>query len=254
MADKNPPLPADVPWSPAAGILFIVFFFLISLLAAFLGHVFPRHWGIGPHVFFTQGCLLIALSAFLFVKAGSLARLRRLSALHGVRPVVLLKKSGIPVILSGLAIYVWFLLNAYMRSRLGYTIEEQPQVQWLRDYRTVFGKYEFYGVLFTIIIVAPLAEEVLYRMLLYFPLRYRIGPVKATVVVSLLFAVLHVYITESGPEFVMSALLIIGHLFILSILFTVMLERTRSLLAPILAHMVYNGAVVLLVVRGLAST
>jgi membrane protease YdiL (CAAX protease family) len=80
------------------------------------------------------------------------------------------------------------------------------------------------------VLVAPVGEELLYRVVLYLPLRDRVGPVAAAVVVGVVFAMLHGHAPGLGPFFV------------LSVLFTGLFEATGSIWVPIAVHGAYNAA------------
>lgn len=81
--------------------------------------------------------------------------------------------------------------------------------------------------------LTPIAEEVLFRGVLYQSLRKRLGVVCGTAGSALLFAVAH---TRPGmiPEFLL-----------LGIVLALAFERTRSLYPSMLLHAAYNGAIVL---------
>ncbi len=85
------------------------------------------------------------------------------------------------------------------------------------------------------VVVAPVIEEVLFRSVLYLPLRDRWGVVPAALLVSLLFAVMHFY----APG--------VAVLVVLSFIFIALFERSGTLWAPILAHAAYNGGIILVV-------
>ena len=76
---------------------------------------------------------------------------------------------------------------------------------------------------------APLSEELLFRSVLYQPMRAHIGVVPAAVIVSVIFAALHFYVWG------------VPHLIVLSLTFTALFECTGSLWYPIAAHGLYNG-------------
>ncbi|MHC4789369.1 MAG: lysostaphin resistance A-like protein [Planctomycetota bacterium] len=84
-------------------------------------------------------------------------------------------------------------------------------------------------------LVAPVAEEVLFRSVLYLPLRERMGVIPAAVVVGVLFALVHTFWLGAG------------NLFVLSLVLVGLFESTGTLWAPIGAHGIYNGLVLLLV-------
>jgi membrane protease YdiL (CAAX protease family) len=101
------------------------------------------------------------------------------------------------------------------------TAKEAAGVDLLR-HQIIFG--------ICVVIIAPLAEEILFRGLLY-PTIKRMGYPKAALWgSSLLFAVLHANIPSVLP-FVLFALVLVF-----------LYEKTGNLLAPITAHCFFNGA------------
>jgi membrane protease YdiL (CAAX protease family) len=89
-------------------------------------------------------------------------------------------------------------------------------------------------VLFSVVVLTPLAEELLFRGFFYATLRRYLGPLGAIVLSALTFALLHSHPVGVPPLFVIGFLL--GYLY----------ERTGSLAAPIAAHAAYNLYVLLL--------
>lgn len=86
-------------------------------------------------------------------------------------------------------------------------------------------------------VVAPLAEELLFRGLLYRTARERWGAPRAAVLVSLFFGVAH------WEPWSLFGLVFLGY--VLCVLY----ERTGSLLAPVLAHGVHNAVSLALLIR-----
>lgn len=91
------------------------------------------------------------------------------------------------------------------------------------------------------VIMAPLAEELLFRGLLHRGLRRRLSLAPATVISSVLFSIVHVDVAVSQP------LALVG-LALVGALMAVAYERTGSLIVPILIHAVHNGVTILAVV------
>jgi membrane protease YdiL (CAAX protease family) len=77
--------------------------------------------------------------------------------------------------------------------------------------------------------LAPLAEEIFFRGMLYAGIKQAGFPRLATWGVSLFFALVHFNLVSFVP------------LFVLAILLTVLYERTDNLLACIAAHALFNG-------------
>lgn len=85
--------------------------------------------------------------------------------------------------------------------------------------------------------LTPVAEEVLFRGVLYQSLRKRGGVAFGITVSALLFAAMHLR-PAAAPE-----------LFVLGVLLAVAFERTRSLYPSILLHAAYNAVVIVLALR-----
>ena len=81
------------------------------------------------------------------------------------------------------------------------------------------------------IFAAPIFEEFIFRGLLYGGFRRSIGPRRAAVASALVFAMVH-------PAIAFAPVLVLG------LAAAWVFERSRFLLAPIVAHMTYNAVVV----------
>lgn len=90
------------------------------------------------------------------------------------------------------------------------------------------------ALLFIVVVVAPVFEEIIFRgILLPFIVR-RFGFWPGIVLVSLIFGGLHLHLPSFLP------------LFLLSVVFCLAFARTQSLLVPIGMHMAFNGVTVAL--------
>jgi len=86
-------------------------------------------------------------------------------------------------------------------------------------------------------LLTPVAEEVLFRGVLYQALRKHTGAVRATLGSAVLFTVLHWW-PAMVPEFLF-----------LGIVLAVVFERTRSLYPSMVMHAAYNAAIILVTLR-----
>lgn len=84
------------------------------------------------------------------------------------------------------------------------------------------------------VVLAPLAEELIFRGLLHRNLRRRMRIVPATLVSSVLFAVVHVDVVLSQP------IALVG-LTLAGAVMAIAYERTGSLIVPVAIHAVYNA-------------
>ncbi len=137
-----------------------------------------------------------------------------------------------PVVLTT----VLCLVSAQLLGRLsGQLIEwqtgEEPVVQsaveLLRESSSPFRL--FYLGMVTIVL-APIAEEILFRGILYTALLQYQGRTLAVIVNSILFGLIH------------SNLLTLVPLIVMAVFLTLLYERTRNLIAPIAAHALFNLA------------
>jgi uncharacterized protein len=110
---------------------------------------------------------------------------------------------------------------------------EQLAVQFLK---MTFGHpLLFLLALLSIVVLAPLVEEILFRGFLQSFIRQHLGRKQAIVMTSLLFSLFHY-----SPEQKMSNLTIVGSLFIFSLFLGFVYEKRGSLLAPIALHSLFN--------------
>jgi membrane protease YdiL (CAAX protease family) len=112
-------------------------------------------------------------------------------------------------------------------EKMGWATNDQLAVEmflavksgWLRVYLAVFA-----------VVIAPVAEEFIFRGLLFSAAKKMGWPKLGGLVVSLLFAAIHM----NAPTFL--------PLFAFALALTWMYERTEGLLAPMLAHSTFNAA------------
>lgn len=96
------------------------------------------------------------------------------------------------------------------------------------------------ATLIAVVVTGPVAEEVLFRGLLFRGLRRRLGMVGAAVLSAAMFAALHP--TDLSP----GSVVLLVSTFASGLLFAAVTELRRSLMPAIVAHVVVNGIVSLL--------
>lgn len=127
------------------------------------------------------------------------------------------------------ALPVVLVFNELMRNlitRLHSAPETQPTIQIL-ELSVSLGQRICFG--FAAIVVAPIAEEILFRGVLYRTVRMCGFPKIALWSTALLFALVH----GSAPAFL--------PLTALAIIFTLLYNNTGTLVAPIFAHSLFNA-------------
>jgi membrane protease YdiL (CAAX protease family) len=118
-------------------------------------------------------------------------------------------------------------LSVFALGKLGWPSEDQRAVELFLHAKSWWQRGYF---VFFAVVLAPVAEEFIFRGTLY-PFIKQLGwPKLALVGVSFLFALIHL----NAPTFV--------PLFVLALAFTWLYEKTDCLLAPIAAHSLFNTA------------
>lgn len=135
--------------------------------------------------------------------------------------VVLALAAALPVMFTLKALSVLAL------EQLGWPIEDQRAVELLLAAKST-GMKIYMGVF--AVTIAPLAEEFIFRGLLFSAFKKAGWPKCGWVVVSGLFAGIH----ASAPIFL--------PLFVFALVLTWLYERTGGLLAPVMAHGTFNAA------------
>ena len=121
-------------------------------------------------------------------------------------------------LLQGLALHILTSLGWPVESEAAVTALMSAKAWWLRVYLGVFT-----------VAIAPVAEEFIFRGMLYPLIKQSGWPRLAWWGVSFLFALIHWDATAFVP------------LFLLALLLTWLYERADSLLAPITAHALFNA-------------
>lgn len=130
---------------------------------------------------------------------------------------------------------VWGLhvLSSYLIVKLSGYSEPQTSVVMFQESSSL-RNLVVYG--FCSIAIAPVIEELVFRGVFYTAFKQATSQVNALILVSLLFAISHGNLASSLP------------LFVLSLAFIWVYERTDSIIAPIITHALFNAANFFLIV------
>ncbi len=110
---------------------------------------------------------------------------------------------------------------------------ETPLVQTTVDTLKNGPMHMRIAIAITAILVAPVVEELCFRGFIYLYLKRYTGSVFAIIATSLFFGIIHLNLVQSIPLACFSLLLILLY------------EKTKTLLAPIIAHSIFNFLTVL---------
>jgi len=153
-----------------------------------------------------------------------------------------LKESGLAIPLAICFILVEWLFLAILSNMTGYPVEANSVLSGLRDAPNDARLYLLLVPMFTI---GPVAEELLFRGLLYNALRRRMAPLIAVVLQALVFALLHYRMPETKVVY----LLII---FVSGVALAGVYEWRKTIWSPIALHVLMNfafaGPVIVLVI------
>ena len=225
-----------MPWRVGDAIWVMAAWLLLQVAVAVIG---PAA-GVRMEDPATRAVLLTVLPAVLIVLTWACARARApdgLWRLAGVvRPTSRDLVAGILYGLVGAGV-ITFGLGSLLRLLLAALGMEMPPVQEsLRD--LVTGAAAPLAV-FVIIVVAPLAEELFFRGMLFSAMQERLGFWPAAIASGVVFGAVH------GEPFVIVITAVLG-------VFLAWIYRQRgTLVVPFLAHGVFNGLGVVLIRLGL---
>ena len=245
--DRFPP--QHVPWSIYHAFALLGFYLVVSIFLSALAEVgFPSltddtgPWvdaaKAGMQMGGSQALFLLVAYTFLKDRAGGGARAGRVLGLEIHQPGRAVRKAIAPIVMGTGVLLVWVAVQNVLIQKLGWKLPEQGIVERVHHTVSAGGPHELAMFVVLTVVVAPVVEEVLFRGLLYLPLRAALGPVSAALGVSLLFAFIH-----------LPALVALVPTFLLAVLLTWLMERTRTLWAPIVGHMLFNSVGMILIVR-----
>ena len=230
-------LPQRVPWTVAEGFILFLSFLLIHTFFGALGVVVAPAEGRPAFTWGTSsGVVLLLFYIFLRVRCGSAAGAAGMVGLAPPKAAGPLLRALKPLLVGVMALVAAQIALHGIIEYFSLQPPEQPMVAKLKDLARQRNALQMAVLAFLAVIVVPVTEELTFRGLLYLPLRSRLGPVSAALLVSALFAAIHGYLAG------------LAHLFILALVLTELMEVTGSLFASMLGHAVHNGCMIVLIV------
>ena len=232
---------SEKPWQTERvlqlGAALFFSFFMGGLTAVFLKHFkvagFQQQEDFGYMVLGTlsiQGLIWLLIPIFLWLHRITLAEAFGFRS-PAVRRALRLALLSFVVILP--AVWLLQLGSVTVFTWLGYPPDDQLPIQMLKNAKSWWTRG--YLALFAVVL-APVAEEFIFRGVLY-PFIKQLGwPRLALFGVSLLFAAIHLDKATFLP------------LFVLALALTWLYEKTDTLFAPILVHALFNTANLLMLV------
>ena len=242
----RPPVPRAAPVGTGLAAAAIAVYFLGQLVVGLLAGGLLAGTGVADPAGIDPVLLLTAAVIGQVAGLGAalvLLRARRapLAAVVGpVRPV--LRRLGIGLALGAGTMVMSSLVVALL---VGLSGSDAAPEQLILD-EALAGGARTALALVAAVLLAPIAEELLFRGLLYRALRRRRSVAVAAVVSAVLFAVVHLDVAVTQP------LALVG-LTLVGVVLAVVYERTGSLLVPVAAHAGYNGTALVLAIAAQRS-
>lgn len=118
----------------------------------------------------------------------------------------------------------------------GFNVDQTQDI----GFSNLFSRSDFIFAFISLVVLAPLAEEILFRGYLYGKVRKRLPFIVTLVLVSLTFAALHLPGLDAAGHLQLQWN-VVADVFCLSVVMCAMREYTKSVWTGVLIHMVKNG-------------
>jgi len=234
---------AHINWGPVAAV--VVSFGIYIAAQVIVGVVFsllPLLWGWNTARVQTwlDTSLLAQFVSVVLIEAASLymlwlflkSRKAKFSDIGLVRP----RLQDIWRALTAFGVYYLLLMAAtQVASQLIPSLNLEQEQQLGFDKAT--SGLSLVPIFISLVILPPLVEEILARGFLYTGLRKKLPIVVSAIITSLLFAAAHLQFGSGNALLWVAAI----DTFMLSLVLVYLREKTGSLWAPILLHMIKNG-------------
>ncbi|MGH7195703.1 MAG: lysostaphin resistance A-like protein [Candidatus Saccharimonadales bacterium] len=242
-AAKNAPSQfAVVKWSPWAAIIVVIFTYLAAQIVAInLADLYPlaRHWTkahstmwlnsstVGYFVYILLAEAITVALIFGFVRL----KKAKFSSIGLQRP----KWQDLPLAFIGVVIYfvIYFVAVAILSKLIpSFNVSQSQSI----GFATSTAGWRLILVLLSLVILPPIAEEIMFRGFLYSGLRRRLPFAAALIITSLLFAAPHLLESKSGGLLYIAGV----DTFILSSVLCFIREKTGRIYAGMGAHGLKN--------------
>ena len=238
---KGDSKPGTISWSPLDTVsIAIAIYFISQIIGAMLAYIYPLTQGWSSERISTwfeqnvygQFSLMLGVEVLAVVLIGIFLRRRKASF-----KTIGLKRSSwlrdIAYILMGFGIYfVLYLVVLGIVQKIAPIDVDQRQQLGFKD---AYG-LQLIPVFISLVVLPPIAEELLVRGFLYSGLKKNLPKIWAVLITSALFATAHLQ-ADTGAKLLWVAAV---DTFVLSLVLIFLREKTNSLHAPIGLHMLKN--------------
>jgi membrane protease YdiL (CAAX protease family) len=242
-SSSTPAEPEPVSWNPWLGLIFVVLVYYVSqILGGAAVSIYPglQNWSHSQSLEWlnhsvTAQFVYILIAETLAVGAIYLFLKRRGLSLAAIG----LKKPRLRDPLYGLAAlpayFLIYLIAIGIISHFipGLNINQEQHI----GFNSVHGTVQLTMTFISLVIVPPLAEEIMIRGFLYSSLRKALKIIPAALIASLIFAAAHLPEGGAAGPLYIAAI----DTFVLSLVLVYLREKTGSLWASITLHALKNG-------------
>jgi membrane protease YdiL (CAAX protease family) len=231
-----------VPWNPWLGVLFVVLVYGVSQFAsAILISIYPavKGWTHQHAVDWLNGSTIAQFVYILLAESAIIAAIYFFLKYYRCSfQIIGFKRPRWQDLLYGLAAvplyYVLYLLTVGVVSHLvpSLNVDQQQNI----GFTDVHGAFQLVLTFISLVVLPPLAEEIMVRGFLYSSLKKALPTISAAVVTSLLFASAHLSEGKGGLLYIAAL-----DTFVLSMVLIYLREKTGSLWSSITLHAVKNG-------------
>lgn len=242
-AKAETPKSAGIPWNPWLGIVFaVVVFYGAQLIAGILVAIYPglKHWSQSQADDWLNNSVAAQFIYILLAEAGTVGAVYlflkhyrlKLSAIgfkkpRWIDPVYALAAAPI---YFGLYVVAVVVISHFVPSL---NVNEQQQI----GFNSVHGAAAMIMTFISLVVLPPLAEEIMVRGFIYSSLKKAMKIVPAAILTSLLFASAHLPEGGAAGPLYIAAI----DTFVLSLVLIYLREKTGSLWASITLHALKNG-------------
>lgn len=245
---ESPEQPSDsefsaINWSPWLGVVFVVIIFYASQIIAGLGiSIYPalQHWTTSEANAWLSDSVFAQFLYILLAESIAIAALWRFLKLFrsNFAAIGLLKPRWRDIGYGLLAIpayYIIYLLTVGLVSHFvaGFNPEQNQEI----GFENVSGALPLLLTFISLVVIPPIAEEIMVRGFLYSSLKKAMRLIPAALLTSALFAAAHLPEGGAAGPLYVAAL----DTFVLSLVLIYLREKTGSLWASITLHAFKNG-------------
>ncbi len=235
--------PKQTPWGPATALIFVIATYIVTLFAGtYAISIYPilKHWSqkqanawlqssvIAQFIYILLVETLTLLAIYLFIRH----RQGRLSQIGLSRPAASDIGRGVIGFAAYFVIYiaVYTFVAAFVHQ---INLQQQQDV----GFQGVTGHGALLLTFLSLVILPPIAEEIVFRGFLYSGLRKTLPMIWAGVITSIVFASAHLLEGTGGGLLWVAGI----DTFILSMVLVYLREKTGRLYAGMLVHALKNG-------------